>query len=68
MLNPYICALCKDDGRTVTAWYLIRFLDDAEPVPPLPLCESCFCMYPPEEYLSIENLHITLERERGCCD
>ncbi len=67
MINPYICTLCKEQGRSEPAYYRINFLPDTEPVPPLYLCDGCFSLYPPEEYLSIDNLRIELERERGCC-
>lgn len=67
MINPYVCSLCKEEGKIEPAWFLVHFSSDGEPVPPLPLCERCFIEYTPTEYSSIENLRITLEREGGCC-
>lgn len=68
MLNPYVCKLCAEDGKVETAWFLVHFEPDPEPVSPLPLCESCFSEYTPIDYSSIENLRITLQAEGGCCD
>lgn len=67
MVNPYICSLCREEDKTVPAWFRIHFEPDPEPVAPLCLCERCFTEYTPTEYSSVENLRITLEREGGCC-
>ena len=67
MINPYLCELCRRDGKTETAWFRVNFSPDPDPVEPLHLCEHCFTEYPPIEYSSIENLHITLSIEGGCC-
>lgn len=68
MLNPHICKLCIDEGFAKPADFLVHFVEEGSENKTVALCEDCFLRFPPEEFSSIENLHITLERERGCCD
>ena len=68
MLNPYVCKLCSDEGKTVPAWFLVHFSEEGISDTTLALCESCFIDFPPQEYSSIENLRVTLQREGGCCN